>query len=291
MKKKTTKQPSKGTHTHGAHTHADHSHDDHSHAEHAHNEHDHAEHGNPEGHGGIKPVKITFYDFKMDKAFAFDPAKGETGKITYTLKEPGRISIKVLKAKTRELYLATLVNWEQRDAGTHTETWDGKDYAGNIVDFTEAIIMLEGEPLSTYKPDNYSLSGMSNEDIIHGHPMGHAHNEYRDSANIVPDLEITSIKDGDVLSGLVVIESQLPGEKGYGDEAGYGVRYYLDNTLVTEEFYDRSCGGKFTYTLDTTAYSDGPYTLYVGMCDHHQHATSRGHRIRISNAPSKGENR
>ena len=102
---------------------------------------------------------------------------------------------------------------------------------------------------------------MSDEEIIHGHPTGHPHNLYRESANIVPELKVTSIKEGDVLSGLVVIESYLEGEKGYGDEAGYGVRYYLDNTLVSEEFYERSCQGRFAYTFDTTAFLDGSYTL------------------------------
>jgi len=255
----------------------DHSHDHH-------HEHEHDDTGHPEGHGGHKPEKIRFTDFKMERAFAFDPAKGEKGIITYTITEPARISIKVLKAGTRELYLATILNWAQRDTGTHTETWGGKDYDGNIIDLSSAIIIMEGEPMSTYAPGDYSIEGLSDEEIVHGHPHGHSHNVYDESANIIPELTVTSIKGGDVLSGLVTIESELMGEKkGYGDEAGYGVRYYLDQTLVQEEFYDRSCNGKFSYTMDTTAYPDGEYKLYVGMCDHHQHPTSSGYRIKIEN--------
>lgn len=250
--------------------------------------HEHHTHDHPEGHGGFKPIKINFTDYKMDRAFAFDPAKSEHGLITYTIPEPGRISIKVLKAGTRELYLRTILNWEHRDAGTHTETWDGKDYDGKIIDdLSEAIIVIEGEPMYTYAPGEYTLKGLSTEEIIHGHPWGHAHNVYDPSANVVPELKVTSVKDGDVLSGLVRIESYLEEGVGYGDEAGYGVRYYLDNTLVQEEFYDRSCRGNFTYTLDTTAFLDGEYTLFVGMCDHHQHATSRGCKIRILNGSQK----
>ena len=97
-----------------------------------HNTHDH-----PEGSGGHKPVKVEFTDFKMERAFAFDPAKGEKGIITYTLPEAARVSIKVIKAKTRELYLATIVNWEYRDAGTHTEEWDGRDDNNNIIDLSD----------------------------------------------------------------------------------------------------------------------------------------------------------
>ncbi len=244
--------------------------------------HEHNIEGHPEGQGGHKPVKIEFTDFKMERAFAFDPAKGEVGIMTYTVPEPARISIKVTKAGTRELYLATILNWEYRDAGTHTETWDGKDYDGKIVDLSEAIIVIEGEPMSTYAPGEYSLEGLSEEEIVHGHQWGHAHNVYHESANIIPELRVTSVKDEDVLSGLVTIESHIEGEeKGYGDQAGYGVRYYLDNMLLQEEFYEESCNGRFSYTFDTTAFPDGDYTLYVGMCDHHQHVTSRGYKVKI----------
>ena len=251
-----------------------------------HHDHDHQGHeGHPEGHGGHKPVKIEFEDFRMERAFAFDPAKGEEGVITYTIAEPARISIKVLQAGTRELYLATILNWEDRDAGTHTEKWNGRDFSGEVIDLSEAIIVMEGEPMSTYAPGEYSVEGLSDEEIVHGHPHGHSHNVYDESANIVPELEVTSVNDGDVISGLVTIESHLEGGKrGYGDQAGYGVRYYLDNTLVQEEFYDKKSEGQFSYTLDTTAFPDGEYTLYVGMCDHHQHATSRGCKITIKNA-------
>ena len=245
--------------------------------------------GHPEGHGGHKITKIKFNDFKMEKAFAFDPAKGEKGIITYTIAEPARISIKILKAGTRELYLSSILNWEHREAGTHTETWDGKDFKGNNINLEEVFIVMEGEPMSTFAPGEYSVKGLSDEEIIHGHPDGHAHNVYDDSTNIVPELKVTSVKDGDVISGLVKIESHIVGEKGYGDEVGYGVRYYLDNTLLQEEFYDKRGDGNFLYTLDTTSFPDGEYTLYVGMCDHHQHVTSKGYKVKILNGETEGK--
>lgn len=258
---------------------------DHNH-EHDHGHHHHG-HGNPEGAGGHKPQKIDFVDFKMDRAFAFDPKKGEQGILTYTLAEPARVSIKVLKAKTRELYLNTIVNWEEREAGTHTEHWDGRDYEGNIIeDLSQVFIIVEGEPMTAYAPGKYSVDGLTDyEEIVHGHPFGHQHNAYETDANVVPELTVTSVKDGDVIRGVVTIESELTGaRRGYGDKVGYGVRYYLDHTLVQEEFYNEQAEGKFSYAMDTTAYADGEYTLYVGMCDHHQHATSRGTRVRIDNS-------
>lgn len=248
--------------------------------------HDVLKEGHPEGHGGLKPVKVEFTDFKMERAFAFDPAKGEKGIITYTIPEPARVSIKVIKAGTRELYLKTIVNWEYRDAGIHTEIWDGRDYSGNIIDLSSAMIVIEGEPMYTYSPGEYSIDGLSDEEIIHGHPWGHSHNAYHEAVNVVPEIKVTSIKEGDTLSGLVRVESQIEGNgRGYGDEVGYGVRYYLDDIILQEEFYDKKCDGKFSYLLDTTAFPDGEYTLYVGTCDHHQHVTSKGYKVRISNYP------
>jgi len=268
------------------HDHSHHHEHDHEHHEHDH-EHHHGE--NPEGHGGHKPKKIDFADFQMERAFAFDPEEGEEGIITYTIDEPARISIKVLKSGTRELYLQTILNFEKREAGTHTEKWDGRDYDGNVIDLPTAYIVIEGEPMTTFQPGDYSIEGLSDEEIVHGHPHGHSHNKYAEEANIVPELNVTSIKDGDVISDVVTVESELKGVRAYGDEAGYGVRYYLDNTLVEEEFYDKKCNGLFSYDLDTTSYTDGEYTLYVGMCDHHQHATSRGYKIVIDNGLSSNE--
>ncbi len=264
---------------------------DHNHQhEHDHEDHhDHDHEANPEGHGGFKPKKIDFVDFQMERAFAFDPEEGEEGIVTFTIDEPARISIKVLKAGTRELYLQTILNFEEREAGTHTEKWDGRDYDGNIIDLPTSYIVIEGEPMSTFKPGDYSIEGLSDEELVHGHPYGHSHNKYDEDTNIVPELKITSVKDGDVFSDVVTVESELTGARGYGDNAGFGVRYYLDNTLVEEEFYDKKCNGLFSYDLDTTSYTDGEYTLYVGMCDHHQHATSRGYKIKIDNSLSSNE--
>lgn len=267
------------SHTHGKDN--DHSHD-HSHDhEHGH-DHEH-KNGHDDDH---KPDKIQFRSFRMDRAFAFNPKKGEKGTITYTITEPARISIKTLKKGTRELYLSTILNWEERTAGTHTEYWDGKDYEGNIIeDLSEFMIVMEGEPMSTFKPGEYSVEGLTDEEIVHGHKWGHPHNYYQTDTNVVPDLAITSVNDGDVLSGVVTVNSHLKNEesRGYGDKVGYGVRHYLNNILVSEEFYDAKCKGNFSCDIDTTAFPDGEYTLYVGMCDHHQHATSRGCKITLKN--------
>ena len=188
-------------------------------------------------------------------------------------------------AGTRELYLKTVLNWENRDAGTHTETWDGRDSSGNIINLSEAIMIIEGEPISDYAPGTMEHEGETPEEVIHGHMWGHAHGKHAEFAEELPELTVTSINDNDVLSDIVTIKSEVSkSRRGYGDDVGYGVRYYLDEELIQEEFYNGKSDGNFSYDFDTTAFEDGEYTLYIGMCDHNQHVTSRGIKIKIDNS-------
>ena len=86
-------------------------------------------------------------------------------------------------------------------------------------------------------------------------------------------------------TSIVTIRCEVDKEKrGYGDKYGYGARYYVNNVLAHEEFYKPESDGKFTYKLDTTAFEDGKHMLYVGMCDHNQHASSAGIPVVFANA-------
>jgi hypothetical protein len=220
----------------------------------------------------------------MKNALAFNPEKGEKGIIGYTISESGIVSIKVKASGTRELFLATIVNWEKREAGSHTEYWDGRDYGGNLVDPSSVQIIVEGEPMSAYQPGSMELKEISIEDIIHGKTEGHYHGSHHAYADRIPDIDITSVHEHQILSGMVLIESVVSKEKrGYGNIYGYGVRYYLDRVQIAEEFYKPDSDGCFNYRLDTTAFQDGEHLLSVGMCDHHEHVTSKTYKIIIKN--------
>jgi hypothetical protein len=237
------------------------------------------------GHDHQQPDMLGFFDVNMSKVFAYYPDTGEKGVISYSIKEPGLVNIYVLHARTRELYLAKLVNWEKRDAGKHTESWDGKDFSGHIVKPSDARIIIKGEKLSSYAPGSMPIADLPEEEIIHGHKWGHAHATHAESAEETPILTITSVRDGDILGGRVTIKAEVDKDKrGYGDKYGYGVRYYVDETLAQEEFYKPECKGQFNYELDTTAFPDGEHMLYLGMCDHNQHATSSGLKVKFDNS-------
>jgi len=237
--------------------------------------------------GAHTPKFVQIYDLQLDKAMTFNPEKGEKGIITYTLKEPARVVIKVVKEGTRELYLATILNMEFRDKGTHTETWDGLDYSGKPIDMTKASMFISAVAESSFSPGKMPLEKLSPEEVVHGKPgeWGHDHAHHHEWAEEVPVLKILNVRENAVLSGKVLIKSEVDKEKrGYGNQYGYGVRYYVDNVLAHEEFYKPESDGEFAYELDTTAFEDGGHVLYVGMCDHNEHTTSAGVRVKFDNS-------
>ncbi len=263
---------------------------------HAH-DHDHG-HGHQHGESNVKHVdpsivqnfvplqNLTFY-----KAFTFDPNKNEKVKVTYTLSEPAIVSIKALRRETRELFLAGIVNNERREAGEHVEHWDGKDYWGEYLDHKKQpyrFIYKAIKPAkskSEFQGLEYAEGQSQAESAAKAGFEGiHDHSRHDQHYESTPFLTIISPKVDEVVKGIIQVESSVSAEKrGYGDKYGYGVRYYIDMTLVSEEFYTPESNGKFVYALDTTPFENGKHILYVGMCDHNEHTTSRGIDITLNN--------
>jgi len=220
------------------------------------------------------------------------PSDGGNASITYTMPEPGFVTIRVLKRGTRELYLATIVNFEYRDAGRQTEIWDGRNFYGERLDasktpFTYRIRAESANaapPPPGYKQIEYEPGQTQQELIQVTNFERHIHTWHENKYENVPLLTISKPKPEQVLTGMVVVKSGVDKERrGFGDKYGYGVRYYVDNDIIHEEFYTPESGGNFYYELDTTAYEDGKHLLYVGMCDHNEHVTSHGIEVVIDN--------
>jgi len=256
-----------------------------------------AGHGHGHGHvHGADPGQVTLVPFKnatFENAFSCDPDKGEKVTITYTIEEPARVGIRVLRKGTRELFLANIINFERRDPGTHVEVWDCKDFWGKGIHFeqTPFFYMREARAFDPTKDDT-EYKGLQYEpgqsqpeaEAASDFKGRHDHSRHDVAFENVPLLQIASIKEGEVLTGKVRIKASVDKDRrGYGDKYGYGVRYYLGMDLVHEEFYEPESDGKFEYVLDTTAYENGKHIFYVGMCDHNEHATSQGVDVTIRN--------
>ena len=234
-----------------------------------------------EGH----PTLAKFSDIRMERAFPTNCGEENPGQLSYTLLEPARVRIRVVAFGTRELFLRQVVDWEVRDAGPHTETWDCRDNSGHLISKEDVVVRLIGEPMSTYLPGTMPLKDLSAEENIHGHKFGHIHNKHHEWACHESRLRVVSPVEEETIGGKVLIRSAVDEKRrGYGDTYGYGVRYYIDYVLVNEEFYKPESGGVFAYELDTTAFPDGEHMLHLGMCDHNDHATSASVTIVIDNS-------
>lgn len=233
----------------------------------------------------IIPTLLRITDIEFHNA-TLDPSVNDgNASITYTLPEPGFVTIRIAREATRELYLATLLNLEFRDAGTHTEIWDGRDYYGNRLNemgtpFSyrmQAESIAEGSPPPGHRGLDYLAGESQEEAIIKADWRRHVHTWHESKYEHIPLLTISSPRDDESLSGIATVRSAVDHERrGFGDKYGYGVRYYVDNEIVHEEFYLPESGGQFLFELDTTAFDDGKHTLHVGMCDHNDHVTSHG---------------
>lgn len=242
--------------------------------------HDH-EHALPSDREGAPWAGLEEVD--LTQAFYFRPERGETAELRYRLREPARVLIRVRDADTRELYLATILNWERRQPGEHTEIWDGRDDAGQVIDMSEATITLIAEKADHPQP-TLDLEARTPEEVVHAEEE-HRHGTHHAWAEEVPALRVLEPAPGTEAGDLLLIRSAVDKDRrGYGNVYGYGVRYYVDGVLIREEYYKPESDGQFAYRLDTTAFADGEHLLRVGMCDHHEHATSASVPVIFRNA-------
>lgn len=239
----------------------------------------------------VIPRLIRITDLKLRNDSLEPPFSGNVS-IRYTLPEPGLMTIRVVHTGTRELYLATILNSEFREAGPHEELWDGRDYYGNVLDSSKTPVSyrIYAETLSAdVPPGGYNYveyaKGQSQEDMVDKTGFKrHVHGWHEKKYEEIPLLKINKPLAGSVQKGKIRLVSAVDRERrAFGNKYGYGVRYYIDDELIHEEFYTPESDGYFSYDLDTTAYEDGEHLLYIGMCDHNDHVTSYGVKVVFNN--------
>jgi hypothetical protein len=216
-------------------------------------------HGDDDDGGEAKssPRLVPFHDMVFVNAFWCDPSKGEKVTVSYTLKEPARVGIRVLRQGTRELFLANIVSFEHRGAGKHVESWDCTDIWGKGIVFKQTPFYFLKEARSVepekkeapYRGLQYQQDQTQDESEGESDYRGvHDHALHDAKFHNVPRMEILTPAEGQVLKGRVKIRARVDKRRrGYGDKYGHGVRYY------------------------------------VGMCDHNEHTTSQGVDVVLSN--------
>jgi hypothetical protein len=226
-------------------------------------------------------------NLNLREILGFDPTKGEIASISYILTEPAMVRIKIIgRHKARKLLRTTLLDWREQDAGGHIVTWDGHDASGNLVDMSQYMPRVQVEPVSWIE----DVSAEEKEFLLNSrdHNYGHVHVLHERDKCHQFDLRLNSPEGEEGLTGTVTVSAALVGHfRGYGKEWGFGVRYYVDQQLVHEEFMESSQvdenSQSFEYDLDTTAFENGEHTIIVNMCDHNEHEGTASSKVYFNN--------
>jgi len=229
--------------------------------------------------------------------YTFDPAKGERGKISYELQEPARTRIAITdKNDPDQLYRVLFWDWQK--AGKQQIEWDGTDQSGYPLDRMNCAVRTKAIAGSLYQPDSKVIKSLTTEQLVQGMqgPPDHSGCDPEKCKPMkVKFINFVSKNDtgtqvshesvpGTVLSGVVTIEAQVDkNARGYGDTTGFGVRWMIDQQLVAAQYYEKESGGKFHYSLDTTAFRNGEHVLRVSTCDHYDHIGITGIKVIFDN--------
>ncbi|MDI7278139.1 MAG: hypothetical protein QME94_19345, partial [Anaerolineae bacterium] len=199
----------------------------------------------------------------LSAARAFDPWAGEVGTIRYTLSAPALVRIRIVDGDTPGIVLRTLLDWEPRAAGTHSEPWDGRDHHGVPVNPRRVSVHIRAEPRR--EADAAPQEGVAAVDeagLAHSlHPADRCH-----------DLQVRLEAPGAdaTVSGVVEVRAALAGPPGLA-EGEYHVMVYLNGR---DAWDGRVPGPGFVQSFDTRNVPNGEYLLAVTYNDLHDHAGS-----------------
>ena len=219
----------------------------------------------------VQPPGRFLTDVEAITAFTFDPTKGETGTISYTLTEPANVRVRLIDKADPELIHRVLISYEEQEPGVYDIEWDGCDASGNYVDPFEVRISIQAEHTAT-KLTRHAIEVFS----LVGHPYGHLHRTHDPEKCGFYSLQFTEPEQGSVLTGEVKLVLEVTGDfRGFAIEGGVGIRGYVDKTLVLNQWLEpEEVRAKFpylTWTLDTSAFPNGEHILRLSMCDHSDH--------------------
>ncbi len=205
------------------------------------------------------PVKIT--EISTFDALTFDPEAKNSGTISYKLSKRAWVRVRILLRSDEQLVLRTLVDWSERKAGKHVETWDGRDAAGHLVDKARfpCFVAIDAD-----------------SEIHRKHPRA-----------MCKDLRLSlKLKDSspEPVSGKLGVEVTLDDDtRGFGQQLGYKVRAYVDFKLIHSFTYKPKARRGFDFTLETSGLSTGEHLLTVVVDDGADHVGSTSLKFNVLN--------
>ena len=205
------------------------------------------------------PVRIT--EISTFDALTFNPDKKNSGTISYKLSKRAWVRIRILLRSDEQVVLRTLLDWSQRGLGKNSETWDGRDAAGHLINKARfpCFIVIDAD-----------------SEIHRKHARA-----------LCKDLRLRlKLKDSlpESVRGKVGVEVALDDDtRGYGEQFGYKVRAYVDFKLLHSFTYKGRVWRGFDFLLDTTGLSNGEHLLTVVVDDGADHVGSTSLKFNVRN--------
>lgn len=229
----------------------------------------------------LYPSKFDEVEEAVINPSSFEPNNGESGIINFTLAEPGIVRVFARPKERRFIVLKTLIDFQEKDAGTHEVRWDGYDNKGNVLDPSMYRITIQVQPLRDSVENEESLPWdpdphLREEKVLYFQEQNkrvHAHFVHSKDKCHELKVKITSPKNGDTVKGKVKIVRELDGNtRGYGAEHGHSARFYVDYMLLQENKDERELVSEWDW--DTVDIPPGKHVLTATACDHHDHMGS-----------------
>jgi len=179
--------------------------------------------------------------------------------IAYTLSAPARVRVRVVDSRTPGIMYRTLVDWQEREAGSHTEYWDGQDGRGTPIAARSVSVIVQCEPRSA--------AGEG----------AHARHPAEQCADL--DVHLDAPRQGDVVSGTTTIRARLGEHRGM-PQGEYHVVVYLEGRTAWD---GRVQGPDLEQSWDTRNVPNGKYVLAVTFNDLQDHAGSDRVLVEVAN--------
>lgn len=211
---------------------------------------------------------------------SFDPSNNETGKIKYTLTEPGIVRVFLRPKERRFIVLKTFIDFEEQEAGTYEVEWDGRDSKGNVLDPSMYKITIQAQPQRGSVEDEDSLPWDPDPHLREEKVMlletkkrVHAHFLHDEDKCQEIKVKITSPNNNETVKGQVKIVREIDeATRGYGAHHGHSARYYIDYMLLQEDKDERDLVSEWIF--NTEDIPPGKHVLTATACDHHDHMGS-----------------
>ncbi len=196
--------------------------------------------------------------------FSFDM---NTGEIKYNLPEKALVRLRV-GIRDGGPMLRTLLDWEPREAGLHTEAWDLKDTSG-VADY-------KGNPglmviLQCVKADAPQTET----------------SDFRRTFHKSPKFRIEFPGAALNMEGIVMLKAKTPlriwidpQDKDWLTRTRYEVGLYVDNNFVVE---DEEASDPFTYQFDTAKLNNGRHIVTVNIVGYTGEVGAQSFSIEVNN--------